>query len=366
MKKKFLCLGLTSLFLLGCSNKVEEIDLNNVKNKIENKEDFIMVLTSKGCGHCKNLKETYQDSDYDFNFFEISFDSIVEGVKNKEEEAIETYKYLAEVVDYSFSNVISFLLDDTYGHYLRNEETNTKYEDLSGKDKYLEGYINLVTPLSMFYVKGELVNFEYGDFSSDLDIVMSKYQKAIEKGPIMTYDPFGTIPFNPFNYIKDVTYTDYLSKLDNKDDFIFILSSKSCSHCKGHFDDIYNNLEINPVDIYYYYVDDMLISLEMDNEGFPLNGVEAYNAAVKEYRYFASVIEEIGDFILGGEGKYIENNYTTRFTGEKEAAIIYPATFVVIDGEVAIELSYLGRGWAKTQETFSSFVNLFKSLANGG
>ena len=365
MKKKFLCLGLTSLFLLGCSKKVEDIDFNDVKNKISNKEDFIVVLASNSCSHCQNLRKTYKNSDYSFNYYELSFNDIIEGVNNNEEEDIETYKYLATVVDYSFSNVVSYLLNDTYGHYLRNQDTNATYSDLSGEDKYLEGYVNLVTPLSLFYVDGMLTNFEYGDYSDDLDLVMNKYQNSIDD-PVMVYDPFAPSLFNPYDYINDITYLDYLDKIEKKEDFIFILSSKSCSHCSKQFNEIYDNLDVNPIDIYFYYVDDMLISLEKDRDGVPINGGEAYNEAMKEYRYFAKIIEKIGDFILGGEGKYVEDNYTERFTGEKEPALLYPVTFMIVDGEVVIELSRIGRGWAETEESFSSFVNLFKNISNGG
>ena len=39
----------------------------------------------------------------------------------------------------------------------------------------VNGYIDIVYPLSFFYIDGEIVNFEVGDYSSKLIYVMDKY-----------------------------------------------------------------------------------------------------------------------------------------------------------------------------------------------
>ena len=357
MKKKFLYVGLTSLFLLGCSKKVMERDYETIQDKIQAKEDFIFVLSSKDCGHCQNLKKNYNESNYNFNYYEIDFLSMVNGVKSGKEKDIETYKYIAELVEYSFSNVESFLLEKTYEEYFNySNETSKKYtySDINGKDDFLEGYVNLVTPLSFFYIDGQLVNFEYADYSYNLDKVMIKYGNMIENG----------IPaFNPYTYIHDLNFKDIENKIEKKEDFILVLSSKNCSWCNKQFDDIYNRLHLMPEDINYYYIDDLLVNLEKNLNDEPIKGEELYEQAKYEYRFFAAMISKIGDYILNEEGGYIKENYTERF-GCKEPSIMYPVTFIYIDGEVSIELSTLGYGWSESDEKFKTFLGFYKNIKN--
>lgn len=169
--------------------------------------------------------------------------------------------------------------------------------------------------------------------------------------------------FNPYYYINDIQFEDLKSKIENKEDFIFILSSKNCSWCNKQFDNIYDNLHLEPEQFYFYYVDELFVNLEKNNDGEPLNGEEKYNQAVYEYRYFASIIEKVGDFILGEEGAYIKDNYTERF-GEKEPSLLYPSTLMFIKGEPVIEFSYLGYGWTETEEKFIAFIRNFNNIKN--
>ena len=170
MKSKLLCLSLTSLFLLGCAKKVKSITVEEVKNKISNNEDFIFLLTSKTCGHCQNLKKEYKKTSYTNIFYEINVDDLFKGVKENDSKYIEEYKYLADLITLSYSSVESYALNDTYKDYFELE-----YADLYGKDYYVNGYIDIVYPLSFFYIDGEIVNFEVGDYSSKLIYVMDKY-----------------------------------------------------------------------------------------------------------------------------------------------------------------------------------------------
>lgn len=174
MKRKLLCLSLTSLFLLGCSKKIEEINVDSIKSKIENKEDFIFLIASKTCGHCKNLKREYNKSKYDYIFYEINIDNILDGITSNDSKSMEDYKYLASIVDYSFSNIKSYALSKTYEEYF-----GYNYETYYGKDEYVEGYVDIVYPLSFFYSNGELVNFELGDYSRDLENVMTRYSNEV-------------------------------------------------------------------------------------------------------------------------------------------------------------------------------------------
>ena len=169
--------------------------------------------------------------------------------------------------------------------------------------------------------------------------------------------------FNPYYYIKESNFNELELKVENKEDFIFVISSKYCSWCQKQDDDIFDYMKSNPNDIYYYNIDGLFEDLELDLDNKPINGEDQFNQARKEYRYFASLIEKIGDYILGGEGLYIKDNYIDDY-GEKEPSIIYPTTFMYIDGEVNIENSKIGYGWSETENSFKEYIDSFKGLRN--
>ena len=104
MKSKFLTLVLTSLFLFGCSSKIKETTYEDLQTKINNSEDFILLLTSKSCGHCKNLKQSIKKSNYNFDIIDMSMDDVINGVKNNDEEYIKAYKYLFNKVFKCFTH----------------------------------------------------------------------------------------------------------------------------------------------------------------------------------------------------------------------------------------------------------------------
>ena len=169
--------------------------------------------------------------------------------------------------------------------------------------------------------------------------------------------------FNPYFYLKESNFKGLESKIKEKEDFIFVISSKICAWCQKQEDEIFEYMHLAPVEINYYYIDELFDDLEVNNNNEPINGIDKYNSAKEEYRYFASNIEKIGDYILGGEGKYIENNYTERF-GIKEPSIIYPTTFIYIDGVLNIENSKLGHGWTMNEDSFIEYINTINSLRN--
>ena len=340
MKREMLFLGLSSLFLFGCTSKVEELTYSDIENKIGNYEDFILLITSKNCSHCQNLKKTIKESSYDFNIYNIDIDSIIKGVENNDLEQIETYKKLATQIDYSFSNVTSYSLNETYEKYL-----GMNYEAMYGKDEHLEGYINIVFPLTFFYNDGEIINFEVGDFSYTLDKVFEKYniEKDKEKEPI---DVEKYLTFIKFNELK--------IKIENKEDFIFILSSNECSYCNKQYNDLRAYIPSLPYNFTCFNVDDILINLEVNESNDPL-----FEEAKMQYRYFASLIESVWNYQK--EVPYIDEMNTDRF-GEREPSVVYPVTFIFINGEVSKEFSYLGYGWSENLDKYKSFINLFNSV----
>lgn len=167
--------------------------------------------------------------------------------------------------------------------------------------------------------------------------------------------------FNPYDYIKYVSFLDLQESINNKEDFLYIIASSNCGWCAKQFNEIYDYMHLLPTEIQIHYLDDLYINLEKDLNGDPIKGEESFNKAKEEYRFFASRIEKIYDFQSGEEGSYIEKNYTERF-GEREPALVYPTTFIFIDGELVKEFSYVGYGWTKDEASFKSFINIFNSL----
>ena len=169
MKQKILYLGLSSLFLFGCT-PIKTSDYNSIKQSITNKENFIFLITSKTCAHCRSLKSQIKRQNIKVNVYDISIDEIDEGIQNNNSASIESYKYFADLTQHAYSNVPSYAFKETYKSFGELE-----YEDYYGKDSYITGYINIVFPLSFFYVNGEIKGFEIGDFSANIDEVMSSY-----------------------------------------------------------------------------------------------------------------------------------------------------------------------------------------------
>ncbi len=169
--------------------------------------------------------------------------------------------------------------------------------------------------------------------------------------------------FNPFTYIKYSSYEELKEKIENKEDFIFILTMSNCRYCQQQSNDIFDYIYTIKEEILIYEIDGMLINLELDNFNNPLNGIDAYNKSKEEYRYLASQLELVGDFVLKEEGAYKKNNYTTMF-GEAEASVITPSTLVYLDGELQLPFSYLGYGWSKDEESFRGFFSMYSNLKN--
>ena len=349
MKSKLLTLGLTSLFLFGCSSKIKESTYEDLQTKINNEEDFILLLTSKSCAYCKNLKQSIKKSNYNFDIIDISMDDIINGVKNNDDEYIEAYKYLANTIDYSFSNVTSFILEETYQSYFSTVDEVVNYETLYGKDDYIEGYINIVFPISIFYNDGNVINFEIGDYSASLDKAFSKYNE--EKDKVKE-------PINVEEYLTFIKFNELITKRENKEDFILILSSDSCSYCNKQYSDLRAYIPSLPFNFTCLNVDDILISIETDMDNNPIDK-DKYEEGKIQYRYLASLIEETWNYQK--DTTYIDEFNTDRF-GEKEASLVYPVTLMFNDGELVKEFSYLGYGWSKELSAYKAFINMFVSI----
>ena len=67
--------GLALLFMSKNlkSNGVKEINITEFKEKIDNKESFLVVVTQEGCSHCKSYLPTLRNiaNKYKLTFFEM-------------------------------------------------------------------------------------------------------------------------------------------------------------------------------------------------------------------------------------------------------------------------------------------------------
>lgn len=64
MKKILMCL-IALLCLTGCTSKIKytQISYNDLENKINNKETFILVIGSSTCSNCTTFKQTIENTE---------------------------------------------------------------------------------------------------------------------------------------------------------------------------------------------------------------------------------------------------------------------------------------------------------------
>ena len=87
--KKILFLITSLLLLTGCSKgKLSEISYNEFKTKLDNKEEFVLVIGRASCGHCLDYKETLNKvfEKYKVTLYYVDLDSFT----SEEEEKFKT------------------------------------------------------------------------------------------------------------------------------------------------------------------------------------------------------------------------------------------------------------------------------------
>lgn len=97
MKKKNLYLILTTIvliliiFVLFINNKnnLIELEVNDVIEKIDNKESFILCISATYCDHCNNYKPKLEKiaKEYDIKIYYIDFDKY----NNEEQNKFKSY-----------------------------------------------------------------------------------------------------------------------------------------------------------------------------------------------------------------------------------------------------------------------------------
>lgn len=117
------------VFNYNSRSRLYEIDVNQVKNKIENKESFILCISATYCSHCKEYKPKLEDisREYKMNIYYINFDKYSE----KEQEL--------------FRNYISFDGGTPVTLFIKNGEEETTVNRINGnvsKDKIISKFKN--------------------------------------------------------------------------------------------------------------------------------------------------------------------------------------------------------------------------------
>ena len=107
--------------------RLYELDVNQVKDKIENKESFILCISATYCSHCKKYKPKLEDisKEYRLDIYYIDFDKY----SDKEQEL--------------FRNYISFDGGTPVTLFIKNGEEETTVNRINGnvsKDKIISKF----------------------------------------------------------------------------------------------------------------------------------------------------------------------------------------------------------------------------------
>lgn len=78
---KIIFILIVTFFMTGCKNNLERIDYNELKEKVNQKETFILEITQDNCSHCeeftprfKSVLDTYHIKAYNLNLTDLSKD----------------------------------------------------------------------------------------------------------------------------------------------------------------------------------------------------------------------------------------------------------------------------------------------------
>lgn len=133
MNKKIFIISICSLILIilfviafnyYSRPRLYELDVNQVKEKIDNKESFILCISATYCSHCKEYKPKLEDisKEYRMDIYYIDFDKY----SNKEQEL--------------FRNYVSFDGGTPVTLFIKNGEEETTVNRINGnvsKDKII-------------------------------------------------------------------------------------------------------------------------------------------------------------------------------------------------------------------------------------
>lgn len=136
MNKKFFIISICSLILIilfviafnyYSRPRLYELDVNQVKEKIDDKESFILCISATYCSHCKEYKPKLEDisKEYRMDIYYIDFDKY----SDKEQEL--------------FRNYVSFDGGTPVTLFIKNGEEETTVNRINGnvsKDKIISKF----------------------------------------------------------------------------------------------------------------------------------------------------------------------------------------------------------------------------------
>ena len=146
MKKNIIILSIGALFIaLGVffcilsNNKSEEysnismITIDELRQKVDNKETFVLVITQDGCSHCKIYKPILNKvgQKYNFTFYDITQTNM----------SLDDLSYLHAIANISGTPTTVFIQDGEEKSTLNRLVGNVEEYKLVDKLKAL-GYIN--------------------------------------------------------------------------------------------------------------------------------------------------------------------------------------------------------------------------------
>ena len=127
------CVAFVLLSGSTTTSNVEKIDINQLKEKIDNKDSFILVITQDSCSHCKAFLPVINKigRDYNITFYDISRTGLSE----------EDSTYLKNLANTSGTPTTVFIVDGeekaTTNRLVGNVAENRVIEKLK-----VMGYIN--------------------------------------------------------------------------------------------------------------------------------------------------------------------------------------------------------------------------------
>ena len=131
---KFICLLiLFSIILTGCKNKhIIEISLDDLKDKIENKETFALYVGNESCSHCISYTPTLKEvlNEYDIDIYHL------DNSKLSENENAD----MTQLINISGTPTIAFFIDGEEESTLDRIVGETSKETTIEKFK-INGYI---------------------------------------------------------------------------------------------------------------------------------------------------------------------------------------------------------------------------------
>lgn len=220
MKKfKIICLAFIFMFVCACSNTPSytrdetageyiRISYAQLKQKVENDENFMVLFTQKGCDHCAQYKETVLSS------------------------YLETHH--VDVYEFVLSN------EENY-----NQEFFTEIQNYTASLTKDENQQFIGTPYTMIVKDGELKEGISGAIAkNDLEEIVVKYQ--LDELQEYTRD------IASGEYIP-ISFASLKEKIENDDSFFVIFTQNGCEHCKEYKETVLNPyLENHHIDIYEF------------------------------------------------------------------------------------------------------------------